>query len=205
MLITFQYIWNSRPQMEVRCSDSCNNAAGEHRRRVDRDGHLLVQKQTTGNWRRHQQRTWSPSFYHRYKNKDKSIHLYNYLMNEYCSTLLLLTVWHIDYFLAGCALFTTYEALFIGMIGGAIAVLSMPLIDKLHVDDPVGATPVHGKISEHYIRQHTYLKFINDFYQKLKIWIVFHIFFYSWGTFLIFVMYIRDVHYIYIDLLYLHN
>ena len=45
---------------------------------------------------------------------------------------------------AGCSLFTTYEALLVGMVGGFIAVQSMPLIDKLHVDDPVGATAVHG-------------------------------------------------------------
>ena len=46
---------------------------------------------------------------------------------------------------AGCALFSTYEALFIGSVGGLIAVETMPLIDKLHVDDPVGATSVHGQ------------------------------------------------------------
>ncbi|XP_047740725.1 putative ammonium transporter 3 [Hyalella azteca] len=45
---------------------------------------------------------------------------------------------------AGCALFTTFEALLVGMVGGAIAVLTMPLVDKIHVDDPVGATSVHG-------------------------------------------------------------
>ncbi|XP_042871426.1 putative ammonium transporter 3 [Penaeus japonicus] len=45
---------------------------------------------------------------------------------------------------AGCALFTTWEALFIGIVGGLISVLAMPLFDKLHIDDPVGATSVHG-------------------------------------------------------------
>ncbi|XP_050725760.1 putative ammonium transporter 3 [Eriocheir sinensis] len=45
---------------------------------------------------------------------------------------------------AGCALFTTWEALFIGVVGGLIAVLGMPLFDKLHIDDPVGAASVHG-------------------------------------------------------------
>ncbi|KAF2360587.1 Ammonium transporter [Trinorchestia longiramus] len=45
---------------------------------------------------------------------------------------------------AGCSLYTTYEALVVGMVGGAISTLSMPLIDKLHIDDPVGATSVHG-------------------------------------------------------------
>nr|XP_045581663.1 putative ammonium transporter 3 isoform X1 [Procambarus clarkii] len=45
---------------------------------------------------------------------------------------------------AGCALFTTWEALFVGIVGGVIAVMAMPLFDKLHIDDPVGATSVHG-------------------------------------------------------------
>ncbi|KAK7068092.1 Ammonium transmembrane transporter activity protein, partial [Halocaridina rubra] len=45
---------------------------------------------------------------------------------------------------AGCALFTTWEALAVGIIGGLISVYGMPLIDKLHIDDPVGATSVHG-------------------------------------------------------------
>ncbi|XP_066968319.1 putative ammonium transporter 3 [Macrobrachium rosenbergii] len=45
---------------------------------------------------------------------------------------------------AGCALYTTWEALFVGIVGGMIAVLAMPIFDKLHIDDPVGATSVHG-------------------------------------------------------------
>ncbi|XP_071537950.1 putative ammonium transporter 2 isoform X2 [Panulirus ornatus] len=45
---------------------------------------------------------------------------------------------------AGCALFTSWEALFIGIVGGLIAVLAMPVFDKFHIDDPVGATSVHG-------------------------------------------------------------
>ncbi|XP_068244370.1 putative ammonium transporter 3 isoform X2 [Palaemon carinicauda] len=45
---------------------------------------------------------------------------------------------------AGCALFTSWEALFVGLVGGTIAVMAMPLFDKLHIDDPVGATSVHG-------------------------------------------------------------
>ncbi|XP_066969358.1 putative ammonium transporter 3 [Macrobrachium rosenbergii] len=45
---------------------------------------------------------------------------------------------------AGCALFTTWEALAVGTIGGIISVLAMPMFDKLHIDDPVGATSVHG-------------------------------------------------------------
>ena len=46
---------------------------------------------------------------------------------------------------AGCALYTTYEALAVGMVGGILTVLTMPLIDKMHIDDPVGAVSVHGK------------------------------------------------------------
>ncbi|XP_068243852.1 putative ammonium transporter 3 [Palaemon carinicauda] len=45
---------------------------------------------------------------------------------------------------AGCALFTTWEALTIGTIGGVISVLAMPMFDRLHIDDPVGAVSVHG-------------------------------------------------------------
>ncbi|XP_076041970.1 putative ammonium transporter 3 [Oratosquilla oratoria] len=45
---------------------------------------------------------------------------------------------------AGCSLFTTWEALIVGTVGGTIAVLSMPVFDKFHIDDPVGATSVHG-------------------------------------------------------------
>ncbi|KAL7636187.1 UNVERIFIED_CONTAM: hypothetical protein RMT77_012944 [Armadillidium vulgare] len=45
---------------------------------------------------------------------------------------------------AGCALFTTWEALAVGAVGGALAILTTPLVNKLHIDDPVGATPVHG-------------------------------------------------------------
>ncbi|XP_068244065.1 putative ammonium transporter 3 isoform X2 [Palaemon carinicauda] len=45
---------------------------------------------------------------------------------------------------AGCALYTTWEALAVGTVGGLIAVMAMPMFDKLHIDDPVGATSVHG-------------------------------------------------------------
>ncbi|KAK7070343.1 Ammonium transmembrane transporter activity protein [Halocaridina rubra] len=45
---------------------------------------------------------------------------------------------------AGCALFTTWESLLVGTVGGILAVLSMPLVDSFHIDDPVGAVAVHG-------------------------------------------------------------
>ena len=48
---------------------------------------------------------------------------------------------------AGCALFTTWEALIVGIVGGLISVFAMPLFDKMHIDDPVGATSVHGESS----------------------------------------------------------
>ena len=37
-----------------------------------------------------------------------------------------------------------WEALVIGMVGGAIAVGGPPLFDRLRIDDPVGAITVHG-------------------------------------------------------------
>ncbi|KAL5005471.1 hypothetical protein ScPMuIL_018927 [Solemya velum] len=45
---------------------------------------------------------------------------------------------------AGCAVVQTWEALIIGMIGGAICVGAQRGLDKLKIDDPVGATAVHG-------------------------------------------------------------
>ncbi|KAM3956130.1 ammonium transporter [Aphomia sociella] len=45
---------------------------------------------------------------------------------------------------AGCFLYRAWEALLIGMIGAAIASISGPLFDKMRVDDPVGASAVHG-------------------------------------------------------------
>ncbi|XP_059062585.1 putative ammonium transporter 2 [Achroia grisella] len=45
---------------------------------------------------------------------------------------------------AGCFLYRSWEALLIGMIGAAIASISAPLFDKMGVDDPVGASAVHG-------------------------------------------------------------
>ena len=39
---------------------------------------------------------------------------------------------------------TLFGALWIGAIGGVIVVLTVPLLDKLKIDDVVGAIPVHG-------------------------------------------------------------
>lgn len=45
---------------------------------------------------------------------------------------------------AGCFLYHAWEAMFIGAIGSLLACLTMPLFDKMSVDDPVGASSVHG-------------------------------------------------------------
>ncbi|GFG38745.1 hypothetical protein Cfor_02773, partial [Coptotermes formosanus] len=45
---------------------------------------------------------------------------------------------------AGCFLYRSWEALLIGTIGAIIACVAMPLIDKMKIDDPVGASAVHG-------------------------------------------------------------
>ena len=37
-----------------------------------------------------------------------------------------------------------FEAFFIGLIGGFVAVTGVIMFDKLKVDDPVGAISVHG-------------------------------------------------------------
>ena len=37
-----------------------------------------------------------------------------------------------------------YEALIIGVIGGIVAILCAELLEKIKIDDPVGAVPVHG-------------------------------------------------------------
>ena len=47
---------------------------------------------------------------------------------------------------AGCALVTTRESVFIGMVGAWLANISAPLLVWLRVDDAVGATCVHGKM-----------------------------------------------------------
>lgn len=44
---------------------------------------------------------------------------------------------------AGAHLFTLYDALAIGIIGGILVILAIPLFDKVRIDDPVGALSVH--------------------------------------------------------------
>ncbi|XP_033366334.1 putative ammonium transporter 3 [Bombus vosnesenskii] len=44
----------------------------------------------------------------------------------------------------GCFLFRTWEAIIVGMIGALITCFTMPLFDKMHIDDPVGASATHG-------------------------------------------------------------
>ena len=45
---------------------------------------------------------------------------------------------------APSAYIAPWAALVIGLVGGVIVVLGALLLDRLHVDDPVGAVPVHG-------------------------------------------------------------
>ena len=44
---------------------------------------------------------------------------------------------------APCAFVNPIEAIIIGVIGGVIVVLGTIFLDKIRVDDPVGAAPVH--------------------------------------------------------------
>lgn len=44
---------------------------------------------------------------------------------------------------AGAHLFTLYDALAVGFIGGTLVILAIPLFDKVRIDDPVGALSVH--------------------------------------------------------------
>ncbi len=45
---------------------------------------------------------------------------------------------------APCAYVAPWAAIVIGLVGGVIVVLGTLLLDKIRVDDPVGAVPVHG-------------------------------------------------------------
>jgi len=45
---------------------------------------------------------------------------------------------------AGCAYVTPAASIIIGAIGGVIVVYGVVLLDRIGVDDPVGAVPVHG-------------------------------------------------------------
>ena len=45
---------------------------------------------------------------------------------------------------ASCAFIEPWAAIVIGAVSGILVVLAVILLDKLHIDDPVGAFPVHG-------------------------------------------------------------
>jgi Amt family ammonium transporter len=45
---------------------------------------------------------------------------------------------------APCAFVDPWAALVIGAVSGVLVVFGVLLLDKLHIDDPVGAVPVHG-------------------------------------------------------------
>lgn len=45
---------------------------------------------------------------------------------------------------AGCFLYHAWEAILVGMIGAIICCFLTPMFDKMGVDDPVGASAVHG-------------------------------------------------------------
>lgn len=45
---------------------------------------------------------------------------------------------------AGCFLYHAWEAIIVGTIGSLLVCVAMPLFDKVGIDDPVGATSVHG-------------------------------------------------------------
>jgi Amt family ammonium transporter len=45
---------------------------------------------------------------------------------------------------AGCANVSPSSSIIIGCIAGALVVISVYLIDRMHIDDPVGAVSVHG-------------------------------------------------------------
>ncbi len=44
---------------------------------------------------------------------------------------------------AGPDLYTVYQPILIGLIGGSLVVFAVPLFDKIRIDDPVGALSVH--------------------------------------------------------------
>jgi Amt family ammonium transporter len=45
---------------------------------------------------------------------------------------------------AGCAFVSPVSALIIGLVAGVVVVYAADLIERLHIDDPVGAFAVHG-------------------------------------------------------------
>lgn len=44
----------------------------------------------------------------------------------------------------GCFLYKAWEAMIVGMIGAFITCIAMPALDKIRIDDPVGAAATHG-------------------------------------------------------------
>ncbi|CAB0035135.1 unnamed protein product [Trichogramma brassicae] len=44
----------------------------------------------------------------------------------------------------GCFLYRHWEAILVGMIGGFLTCFTMPLFDRVGIDDPVGASATHG-------------------------------------------------------------
>lgn len=46
--------------------------------------------------------------------------------------------------IGSCAVIHPWEALVVGALGGAFAILSTHVLDRLKIDDPVGASSVHG-------------------------------------------------------------
>lgn len=45
---------------------------------------------------------------------------------------------------AGCFLYRAWEAFFVGVVGSLLTCIAMPLIDRIGIDDPVGASAAHG-------------------------------------------------------------
>jgi Amt family ammonium transporter len=45
---------------------------------------------------------------------------------------------------AGCDAFSNLNSMFVGGVAGALVVAGVIVLDKLQIDDPVGAFPVHG-------------------------------------------------------------
>lgn len=50
----------------------------------------------------------------------------------------------------GCFLYQAREAVIVGIIGGFITCMTMPVIDKFKIDDPVGAFATHGGLKSNY-------------------------------------------------------
>lgn len=68
------------------------------------------------------------------------------LINIYVTrkTFYLPFVFHNVNKLGGCFLYKAWEAMIVGMIGAFITCFAMPALDRIHIDDPVGAAATHG-------------------------------------------------------------